>query len=89
MAVLNGGALHVTDASTHSAEIANDCIGFMSMVWHAEDVGVFSVLDIADETPGGQFDFYFCSTKCLRAFFGACVDGLEAKVRKYEQKAAQ
>lgn len=74
--------MRVTDARTRSAEVADDCIGFLCVSWHSADI--CSLLDIADETPGGQFDFYFCSTKCLRAFFGACVDGLEAKVRKYE-----
>lgn len=79
--------MRVVSRCTLSAEIADDCIGFLSMVWHADDIGVCSFMRVADWTPGGQFEFYFCSTKCLRAFFNACVDGLEENARRDEQKA--
>ena len=36
---------------------------------------------IVQDAAYGQFEYYFCSTKCLRRFFGMCVDELEAKVR--------
>ena len=38
-------------------------------------VGVSVVRDVI-----GQFDLYFCSMKCLRAFLNDCVDELEARI---------
>lgn len=35
---------------------------------------------IVQDASGGQFEYYFCSTLCLRAFFTQCVDELDAKV---------
>ncbi|MCZ6873802.1 MAG: hypothetical protein O7G88_09765 [bacterium] len=34
-------------------------------------------VQIIKDVEGGQFDLYFCSTDCLRAFFNRCVDELE------------
>lgn len=35
------------------------------------------VLSIVEESNGGQFEFAFCSTKCLAAFFRTVVETLE------------
>lgn len=87
MAILAGGAMRVTDVNTKSAELAEDCIGFLTLVWHGEhgtraDDDIDARVSLADETPGGQFEFYFCSTSCLREFLNASVDALEAKIVK-------
>ena len=37
---------------------------------------------IAKDVKGGQFDLYFCSTKCLRAFLNYTVDELERKLKR-------
>lgn len=37
-------------------------------------------LTIVQDAGGGQFEFYFCSTVCLRSFFNRCVDELDAQV---------
>jgi len=81
MAILSAGALE---------SLGNDCYGmtdgavaFFNLAWHAQHVGdkvndnqqnsLISV-EIADNVATGQFDLYFCSTTCLRAFLNHCVD---------------
>jgi hypothetical protein len=60
---------------------------FLYFSWHgAHDSGVGSdreigaTVNIADDVRGGQFDLYFCSTKCLRSYLSFCVDELERKI---------
>lgn len=81
MAILGGGAMRVTDKKTGDAVMADDCGGFLDIVWHGGAFDVDVLVPIADDTPRGQFEFYFCSTKCLRAFLNACVDELEKRVK--------
>lgn len=88
MAILAGGAMRVVDAKKKSATIADDCIGFLDLIWHgAHDGGsganreICARIPLADETAGGQFEFYFCSTRCLRPFLNAYVDRLEMKMK--------
>lgn len=87
-AVLMGGAMRVTDEKRKSATVASDCVGFLNMNWHGahdggQDVGEHGAGDvgvsIADWTPGGQWEMYFCSTWCLRQFLNDCVDELEMR----------
>ena len=85
--------MRVTDAKHHCAEIAEDCIGFLDLIWHGERNGetelgseIVVYLPLADETPGGQFEFYFCSTQCLRDFLNACVDELETEIAEKRVK---
>jgi len=62
--------------------------GFFSLIWHSnyanreryDDASV----EIAELVDTGQFDFYFCSTDCLRGFLNYCVDELERR-RKLNQ----
>ncbi len=83
MAILMGGAMRVTDAKSKSAEMAQDCIGFLDLFWHGGhpsmggtgiDIDVDAYLPVAEDTPSGQFEFYFCSTGCLREFLNGCVN---------------
>ena len=78
--IVMGGAMRVVDAKTGSAEIAEDCVGFLDLHWHGGEGDVDVHLPIADETPNGQFEFYFCSIYCLRVFFSACVDELSVRI---------
>lgn len=94
MAILAGGAMRVTDAKNKCAEMATDCIGFLDLAWHgAHDGGtgiardIYARVPLADETPNGQFEFYFCSTRCLRAFLGAWVDRLDEKIEQAARKS--
>ena len=34
MAILAGGAMRIVDRKKRSATIADDCIGFLDLVWH-------------------------------------------------------
>jgi hypothetical protein len=58
-------------------------VGFLSLHWHCDQVAS-AYLPIVDNARGGQFEMYYCSTECLRAFLGACVDELEDRMRKAE-----
>lgn len=80
-AVLDGGAMRVTNAKTGDAVMADDCAGFLDVVWHGGANDVDAMVSLAEDTPKGQFEFYFCSTKCLRAFLNTCVDELEKRVK--------
>ena len=62
---------------------ASDAVGFLSLVWH-DDTIASAYLPIVDDARGGQFEMYYCSTECLRAFLVGCVDELEARMRKAE-----
>lgn len=67
--------------------------GFLSMVWHGAHEGghgewrnLSSMVRVADNCRGGQFEMYFCSTDCLRGFLNDCVDRLESR-RKEDHNA--
>ncbi len=84
MAILNGGAMMMSE-DRQSGSMDQRLDGFLSLIWHgAHDGGVGEWRDfcetvrVADNCPGGQFEIYFCSTACLRAFLNYCVDKLEA-----------
>lgn len=87
MAQLSGGALW--QSGKDSSASANDLAGFLEIGWHGahseeggegRDANVCLSLELATKVAGGQFEFYFCSTKCLRAFLNFCVDELELAV---------
>ena len=87
-ATLSGGALLV-DRATNCGEMSDDLDGFLSLHWHGAhesgvgiDPGKYCKVDLALDCRGGQFEFYFCSTKCLRQFLNKCVDELENEVQK-------
>jgi hypothetical protein len=91
MAILNGGALLMSE-DRQSGGMDPRLDGFFSLSWHGAHGGglgeyadQFSTLRVADNCPGGQFEMYFCSTSCLRAFLNKCVDELE-KLRAESQK---
>lgn len=96
MAILAGGAMRVVDPKKQSAEMATDCIGFLDLLWHGahgpgtgEHREVYARVPLAEDTPAGQFEFYFCSTRCLRAFLNAWVDQLDDKIQQAERKPSR
>ena len=83
MAVINAGAL--VEISPNEYASSEDATAFFTLAWHACGIpssGRSASIEVAEWVQGGQFDLYFCSTKCLRAFFNRCVDALEAKIAK-------
>jgi len=70
--------------------------GFASITWHGahdagtgEDREIFTTVDFARDCRGGQFEIYFCSTACLRAFFNSWVEALELKIRNEKRRNAK
>jgi len=39
------------------------------------------MVEVARDVVGEQFDAYFCSTTCLRAFLNGCADTLERQLK--------
>jgi hypothetical protein len=86
---LNGGGMLRQEGD--DAVISQDIAGFCILLFHGahpEDGGSgahpdkSAIVDIADGTPFGQFELYFCSTACTRAFFNGLVDELERQLKE-------
>jgi hypothetical protein len=89
MAIFAGGSVY----TGRKRGIRDELDGFASITWHgAHDTGIgddreiYTSTDVARDCQGGQFEIYFCSMDCLRAFFNSWVDALEAKVQKEKQR---
>jgi hypothetical protein len=87
-AVLSGGAM-LMDKTRENGGPDDRLDAFLSLSWHgAHDNGkgnyrdINEMTEIARDVRGGQFDIYFCSTKCLRAYLNYCIDKLEKKIKK-------
>ena len=89
-AAVSGGALLKNQEENYSGP-SEDMEGYFNLTWHGaheeeggegKDPNTWAVLDIARDVQGGQFDAYFCSTNCLRAFLNYCVDELERRVEQ-------
>jgi len=83
MAMLSGGAISPT------GKIAKKLSGYLWLQWHGAhpqeggkgpDPHIGTGIMLAEQTHEGQFEFYFCSTACLRAFLNFCVDELESEI---------
>lgn len=64
-------------------------LGFLAFQWHGADremggSGEHSEIDVyhplLDPARNGQYEIYFCSTRCLRAFLNRCVDEFEWRI---------
>jgi hypothetical protein len=75
--------------------MSNDLAGFLEIGWHGAhsreggegpDANIGLSIELASKADGGQFEFYFCSTDCLRGFLNFCVDKLESAVAKERRK---
>ena len=68
--------------------------GFLNLVWHDGhtdgDRPPFAsvTIPVAEDVKGGQGEFYFCSTRCLRRFFKALVDELDSRVKAERSRLA-
>jgi hypothetical protein len=92
MAIFAGGSIYAGGRRG----IPDELEGFASITWHGahdggigDDRDIYVSTDFARDCQGGQFEIYFCSTGCLRAFFNSWVDALEAKVQKEKQRNAK
>jgi hypothetical protein len=63
---------------------------FLNLGWHGADSDEGGIGEYPDTSAEhqviehdfeGQFEFYFCSTDCLRRFLNECVDDLEKKIQ--------
>jgi hypothetical protein len=83
-AFLNAGALRKIDK--RNSVMAADLEGFLTLGFHGAHSGTknepSAYLPVAEDSPLGQFEVYFCTTKCLRSFFNRCVDELERRIAK-------
>ncbi len=68
--------------------------GFLYISWHGvhdggtgNDKEIGAMIEIVSKVGGGQFDLYFCSTKCLRSYLNYCVDELERKLSVERSKS--
>lgn len=77
-AFINAGAL--LEIGKGVAMPSDQIKAFFSIGYHGDHSNKSdpsAMLEIVDEPASGQFEFYFCSTSCLRGFFNQCVDELE------------
>lgn len=88
---IGGGALLEYPDEDETFGSSEKMLVFFHVGWHGahpEDGGVgkdpdtYVNLNIANDVEGGQFELYFCSTKCLREFLNSCVDKLEDEIKK-------
>src|SRR5262249_26606731 len=83
-AFLNGGALK--KVGRRHATMSPDLEGFLSIGVHGGHgrgkPQPSALVSVAEGVPLGQFEYYFCSTKCLRKFLNHCVDTLEQRLAK-------
>jgi endogenous inhibitor of DNA gyrase (YacG/DUF329 family) len=88
MVILCGGAMLMDQKRKNGGP--NECLdGFLELTWHGahnggtgKDRDIFTSVHLAEDCFGGQFEIYFCSTKCMRAFLNSWVDALETKIKK-------
>ncbi len=72
---LNGGAL-LRIGKSNSAAPNENLWSFLSIIDHGVTKSGKPVRIVENEGYG-QFEFYFCSTDCLRSFFSGLVDDFE------------
>ena len=91
--MLGGGALFL-NRNRDSGGPDDRMDGYLSLTWHGaheegegKDRDIYSVVQIAKDVRGGQYDVYFCSTKCLRSYLNFCVDQLETQILSERTKS--
>ena len=90
MAVLTAGAVFVNRKTANGGPDSR-LDGFLDICWHGAHIeeggkgeypNIFKNISLARDVIGGQFDIYFCSTICLRAFLNNAIDQLENEIEK-------
>jgi hypothetical protein len=90
---LDGGALAIKGDSSTKLPKGVKLKGFLDMSFHGghgcqhrgcdeKPDNRHAITFIALEATDGQYEMYFCSTRCLRKFLNAAVDDLERKIGK-------
>lgn len=86
-ALLKGGA------STFKRMTYKNLKSFFELTWHGahtneggkgEYPDTYEYIPIIDEGDKAEFELYFCSIKCLRAFINKSIDLLEEEVKKQQ-----
>lgn len=72
---LNGGIM-IRNGDYAVVFMRDDVLTFLTLCDHGITKNGHH-LDICDNEGFGQFEFYFCSIKCLRAFLNKLVDDFE------------
>jgi hypothetical protein len=92
MAILEGGAC-LMNRRTACGGTDDRMDAFLQLTWHgAHDHGIgddrelYTSVPVAEDCVGGQFELYFCSTKCLRAFLNSWVDELDKRVLQQKKR---
>lgn len=92
MAIINLGAILMTNRDNGVGTMSGDLDGFLRFIWHGahqggtgKDAGISAQLDIVEDVRGGQADLYFCSTACLPTFLNNCVDEFENRIAEARQ----
>lgn len=63
--------------------------GFLDIIGHGAEGrsdSYYIVLNIAQDIKGGQFEFYFCSTKCLRKWFTQILNDIDKRITRQKTK---
>ena len=77
--ILAGGAMQKTGPETYGMT-PPDIYAFLHLDWHTHTSEQYASLDVAALVAGGQFEIYFCSPACLRAFFNELMDEFEQRL---------
>jgi len=83
---INGGALRIGKSGNSISH--KNMYGYLHLTWHGhhyQDINdevkdTFFNLEIVNDSKQGEYELYFCSTRCLREFFNRIVDLFEEKI---------
>ena len=75
MVCFTSGALMMVGKD--SACMDKRLIGFGSFSKHFDSIEEYKTIMVADEAPHGQYEFYTCSTKCMKELFNRLISELE------------
>ena len=91
-AYLNGGAL-LRKGEGRSYHMDEKLHGFINIGWHGAEAdgkgelsGIAASIPLVEHQLDGQFQVWFCSFSCLRAFLNAIVDELEEAAKREMEK---
>jgi hypothetical protein len=79
MVILSGGAL-LLDRKRENSIPSAALSGFLHLIWHGAHDN--TMVDIALDVTGGQFELFFCSTACVRTFLNSWVDALDKRIAR-------
>ena len=89
-ASINAGAILLDPDDPSSGGPSEQIEGYFDFTWHGAHTNeggqginpdTYAYLPLCKDYKGGQCEFYFCSTDCLRAFLNYCIDELEKRIK--------